>query len=509
MKFREVKSGYIVLDDCIFCGKSKKLYVNISNKDRPHGFTKCQSCGITGLFNKIIKIVDNTNDLEAYRKFNDNIAIKREVSPEIEILNKLSNLEIITESVSDRINKFDFIRSAEIILPTKIKDQSEGYLNSLKKGEEYLKSRGFNDEDIRKSEVVIYPADHSFLKKIFISEQSEEDKTLLRSAISKKMQAQDSILLPQEQHIYDEYSKLYKLFGRVVFPVKVGKKTIGYVARDYTGLVPKDNKVLNSTGPLSSEFFWNFNNVNKSEKIIILEGIFSANTCGINRSVATLGMNNINNKNKLNLFKSIQPKEFVIFFDPGAIEKSAELALELSKSESIVKIVIPPTIIKIKDPIEEGVLRELGISITKVDANGLYYISYSDYSLIKMSSRSLKALKTKGLAAEKIIHEIIDRMKDKFPERRKKFYYLNNKAKADENYKEAFDKIAESGFLDANDLGREYCDFLIDSAVTFNHFTDYSIYDDLIVKYLTKKEREDYANNEFVDIFIEEKGSAA
>lgn len=115
-------------------------------------------------------------------------------------------------------------------------------------------------------------------------------------------------------------------FGkRVVFPVEVEGKLMGYLARDYTGKqIPK---VLNSKGNFRSFSIWNYDNVKNSDELVICEGAISAIKCGIDRSIALLGK--VATEGQVELLKRLKPKKVFICLDIGTDSEQYKIYQQL------------------------------------------------------------------------------------------------------------------------------------------------------------------------------------
>ena len=275
--------GFITLKECPFCGKINKMYVSVEDNEYGIGFFKCYSCDNRSKGNGVSKVasllavIENIEIREILSKYfktnSSNNKTKREIT-----LNLIEETRHKEKTLSNLVKNWK-----EVSLPPGTRVLTESDSREL----EYLKSRGLSFDDAKLLRVMMMEAKTGNFKEDMFME-------------------------------------------RVIFPLHIGEKLYGYVARDITG--NNKLKILNSSGPMTTEYLWNFNNIKNQEHIILTEGIFDAITCGVLNSCAVLGKTFLQNQGRLLLLKAINPKKITVFYDSGAFNDSVKTCEALAQS---------------------------------------------------------------------------------------------------------------------------------------------------------------------------------
>lgn len=193
----------------------------------------------------------------------------------------------------------------------------------------YLIGRGYTDDIINRLSLKVLPF---------------SDYKQAWAALQKKGLTMDQIKLN------------IRYINRIIFPLYVNSEIKGYIARDFTGLVDKKWKVLNSAGKFRSEFFWNYDNVkNNQDCIVICEGISDAIKCGVDRSVALLGPPS---ENQLNLIANIGPKKVVICLDVGTeqLQNFIYEKLVLDMAGNVFVVDVPPILYQKENLLTDNII---------------------------------------------------------------------------------------------------------------------------------------------------------
>lgn len=302
------KRDFITLEECPYCGGKNKLYVYVDKEgtDYNYGKFKCFKCEV--------EPNSNFNFLRAKIEGKDPSNFKYE--------NKDDDNEYLSLNFTNELDtkKESFLKTLE---KYPIMDMPQ-YTRLIESGDKqaitYLKKRGLSFEQAIKMGVYVSVFNnYKHLKEVYKKSTNKE------------------------KEILDEVKRYT---GRVIIPLKVIDKIYGYVARDYTGKIDPKYKVLNSRGALTTAFIWNFDNVKKSKRVVICEGIFDAIKNGLDQSVAMLGKDVNPNSDKIKLLTTLRPEEFIIYPDNGALSDALSLAEVLSmKTSARVRIcVFNPTI---------------------------------------------------------------------------------------------------------------------------------------------------------------------
>lgn len=281
--------GFITLSECPFCGKKYKMYVSIEDGEWSKGFFKCFSCENKSIYkvkngseyisinpiSGLISQLENISLLAANNKYFKRKSIGRDTYKRLE-LNTVNSVTFKQKALSSVIKDWKQIPLPKTARLLEKKDKTHI---------DYLKSRGLSLEDSLKLNVHIIP---SLTGKYYID----------------------------------------RFYERVIFPLTIGNINYGFIARDITGRAEK--KVLNSSGPLSTEYFWNFDNVKNQNEIVIVEGIFDATSCGIENTMASLGKVFNISQSRIRLLKAMNIKKITIYLDNGAWDSAQNLANILS-----------------------------------------------------------------------------------------------------------------------------------------------------------------------------------
>lgn len=474
------KNGFVLIKKCVACDGEDKLYVNISNPKYKVGSINCFKCNLGGLFENFVALYENTTVKEIKKRQNDGVE---------------ENVELfqITQQEIDKVKNSSLVFSQEPESDLKfVSDAKEFDLSHLSSGvleegaREYLLKRGASIDDAVKMGVLCAP----------LNSNLELQRLITRLGISTEMVREIFSLFkerksPLEAGItdlelingYNQIRELNLLKGRIVFPVEIGKKIIGYVARDYTG--KNKIKVLNSTGPMTSDFFWGFNNVKKSDQIVITEGIFSAISCGVDRSIALLGKNSsfdrvrgISNNNKFKLFKLFVAKKYYVYLDVGAYADASDICNSIMSyipTNSEVYFVNIPTILVINSFLNEKKINECGIFYQAISEKKIY-ISYDDQQACKFA---VKWFEITDMKKSGMIKGIVERMS---PAMKKKIYRLKSKLVMDKHLISSLKAIASGDFMDSNDFGPEINAKIINSSQLHVPYIDYEGFSSRITK---------------------------
>ena len=231
VSFRENSTGQLILDECPFCQKSGKMYV-----DAQKGIYNCfaGSCGQRGGPANLVMQITGKNFPEVKEMlFGDG-----EISIGDILQGKgFDNLDI---AITGKRRQSQTQTTAEsILLPTELVSLDK---NEHKKAWDYLLGRGYTDEIIEKLNLLILPY------KNFGQAWGEISKNRFPKSDPRNLTDEEKVVVKE----------VARLQGRIVFPVLVDEKIKGFVARDYEG--GKAPKVLNSRGNFRSFSVWNYDN---------------------------------------------------------------------------------------------------------------------------------------------------------------------------------------------------------------------------------------------------------
>jgi hypothetical protein len=446
------RRGYLEIMECLYCGSKKKLNVYIKHDDGkvPYGFSKCFKCGEPGSFSKIIATVKNITEEAAFVLFRGDANKKKQIDSPFAI-EVVVGLEIVGQKTKKELS---ISKLPEIVMPLSLETIDDACLK-------YINKRGLSLDNFHKVGCLYIPFE---FKEVFeLIHNKYKDEIVILEKRGLKEEFKKILFVPEpytkrEEEIIAKINEVdltmievckvtLRLRGRVVFPVKIGNKNLAFVARDISG---KSNiKVINSSGAWANSLFWNFNNVRNSREVVICEGIFSAISCGIERSIALLGKNINSESDKIRLLKRLGAKVFYIYLDTGATKEAQNLKKLLMNFAEEVHIVKIPSAIKTEHTLSDSELYQInssGISICRWKIDNTYLIDFHDHRTFKI------AIKLKN--GSKI---------PKGDER-----YRRKAQKIKEINMELLENVAEGDFLDSNDLGRETNDHIISDIGFFN-----------------------------------------
>lgn len=410
------RRGFINID-CVFCGGNKKLNIYIDDIDYTKGFSNCWVCQKKCDFNEIRGEIEGV-DPKVFEKHDfkkDNIDKIKIVSHSAPETNKTSIVQLIK-------------KIPHVEMPTLSRLIKEEDTEAIS----YLNSRGVSLEDAIK--LGVYVVDEKKYREL---RESSKDKEKVRS--------------------------IGLFYKRIIFPVHIGQGNFGYVARDYSGKRPSEYKVLNSKGNLTSSFFWNFNSVRNSSNLVIVEGIFDAIKCGIDRSIALLGKTLTNDSLKIKLIQLLSPDTITLYPDNGAYKEMTKMALEISKVLNCeIKVVISLPVLNNDLTKEQYELLDSLGKIKKTEDR------------VMLSPWFLKIYKDASKAITKDNLEMVKKL-PKYKDKNALRVLLN----AYERFKEdgvEHEFIRELDYKDAGDRSLEENSKLIESAQVFNPFYKYHFY---------------------------------
>lgn len=308
--------GYISAD-CYSCEGKRKLQISIEDDEKlgiKKGRTKCWSCGANSIvlfYSRVSGLSETDSRRALFRKIGESTA-QEEISL-IEVKNvDVQSIRHAEFSINEIISKYE-----ELPLPL--------FSRLLKatdtQAQSYLQKRGLLGSDIHS--VSIYITD--------FSTPSELISLLSRHNI--KLESA-------------EFKKQLSFANRLIFPVLANGKNYGFVARDFSG-VPGRIKVLNSGGPLTFAFSYNFDNVKLSEQLVINEGIFDSIKCGISRSCALLSKSPVESSDKIKLLSRLNPDEVIVYLDNGAYADAVKICGYFSKKFKTRIVVTKPELNKV------------------------------------------------------------------------------------------------------------------------------------------------------------------
>jgi hypothetical protein len=331
------KRGYIILDVCPFCSGRKKFYINADPQSDIHGLSKCFKCSYVKNIRQFMADIGSPI-LTEKQKINieaDLFALKRPKEAVVHVKDYIPSLNLVNLS----------------------KNTANGIL--------YMKSRGLTDEDLLSTGVVVYDENpEEALKELVSKDQWQVIKSVrgqkfedLKKSLNQKYESSMAEII---------YTHII-LRGRIVFPVTLNKRLVGYVARDYTGAgIPK---VLNSGGELTTRTLWNIDNI-KTDTVYLHEGIFNAITCGLDSSVAMLGKNL--SDEAINMLLQKKVRNIYITLDIDARKEAFAIKKKIANLFDSVSILSVPEEVKNKDQL--GSLISSGV----VKSNQFTYKSHCD-----------------------------------------------------------------------------------------------------------------------------------
>jgi hypothetical protein len=387
---KPTSSGFIILNECLFCGGKKKMGIYIENEKFSYGFVNCFSgkCGTKGGFEVAMAQIEDINIKEARAKLYKSKSYSG-------ITKKRRKVSIVAATV-ENIDSKTIFDIKTISRPAESED--------IKKGDkywEYLSKRNISDEDIERMKCLKISFDSVKEFDDHIKE-TEENKIIIgiKTAIKYKIPIngdfEDELrkygFSEEDSESVKEILVSRRLIDRVIITTYVNRKLVGYVARDITG--NKTPKVLNSVGELP---VWNFDSIKKSQTIVINEGIVDSVKSGLSRSVSLLGKN-VRLSSKINSLKLLNPKEYIIFIDTGAEYESLSIHGMLSAKNAIIKIVELDPILIVGD-IPNSEIEEinylLGTNITTTPLRDSIKIMPCDHYSLKMAKMAIEGRESK------------------------------------------------------------------------------------------------------------------
>lgn len=436
------RRGFIELIECPYCGAKKKLNICVdrSGDGVRYGFAKCFKCGEPGSFHKIISTVQGITENQALAIYLG--GKKRKEAPEspFAIEDFIPKIEMSDQKIKKELQ---IGKLPEVVMPVHSDELAEECLS-------YIEKRGLSIEDFKKIGALYVPSDYSELQKIISLKFSFAFNRLKDEGLynqfketlfskNKEFTEQQFALIAKfdsvEPSMFTACRETYNLRGRIVFPVKIGNKNLGYVARDITGL--SHVKAKNSIGTEFRSLFWNFNNVRNAREVVICEGIFSAISCGIDRSIALLGKNINPESDKIRLLKRLSARIFYIYLDTGA-EKEAEQLRDIlmNFAEEVHIIKIPPAL-KVQTALTDVEL----LQIEKLIPSFLVWERDKTYTISHIDQRAFK------IAVRLLDNRLIPRNDEKLIPMARKLLKLD---------RNTLENIASGDFLDSNDLGIDF-----------------------------------------------------
>lgn len=474
------KTGFIVFKKCPFCNGSQKSTVAYKHPKYKDGTFRCLSCkgnSFAEVYSKIKNVPMNQALRDIYQTIDKVVTAEDSLLSSDNIKGIIERLGTVENNTSDDFSFLEDLKSLEFYPFNKIDLEDEKYSPHI----DYLRGRGFSDEDIDKSEASVLASNlKEYLMDIMRINRLNKDEVIdlidfinnyskyFENQKNKHNIAEVKRTVNEIEERFEKkealtMAKTFCLFrNRVVFPVKILGKIVGYIGRDITGK-QKQFKVLNSSGFSSSKFLWNLDNVMDAEYHVISEGIFSANSCGINNSVAILGKNVSSDGELLDKFKLLslgKAKKVYIYLDVGTKKETFELAEGLSMVYEEVRVVIPPTIFKISENLTMWAMELCGVYPDLYKDKHIYLsflesrilkeaIKMSKMSLSQKNSRYSQLKKEYSLAIARRIVSLVEKMS-------------NNR-----DIHRTVEILSEGSFLDSNDLSKEENEKLINKARLF------------------------------------------
>lgn len=414
--YRETSTGEIIIESCPACNRSKKLYVEPET-----GVAQCKYAGCE--LNDGISPIELVSRLLGISKGKAFIICfgkqeKKEVSKDDILgddwLNDFS-------SAPKEKRKKEQKELTEVKYPPLVEDLSPKHFEAWN----YLINRGMTAEDIQKVRMKILP----------FSDYKDYSVALQRMGVSP-----------------DEIKRYTKYLNRVIFPVEVDGKLVGYVARDFTNKVPKKYKVMNSEGSFRADVFWNYDNVKESDTIIICEGFMDAIKCGVNRSIAILGADM--SGGQFNLLRKLKTKKIIMALDIGTERKQNAIFDEmfLDFPGAIYRIDLPPLLTQ-----KENLLNN---SIKKI----LEEFMPEEFSYFTENEMHIPY----G------VHDEIMTRLEKEPN-----WFLSGRNALSKYELENLQKFMKNAeYKDAGDYTKEEMDSFIEKAILFKKYTDFDLNND-------------------------------
>jgi len=483
--------GWITLEECPFCSKKNKAYVMIEQDNSfdglPLGFFNCYSCNKKGGFEAVLVEIEGIS----FKKAKERLYGKGKFNPDAQ---DFSFSQRDNDTKDDFGSVHDVVKSLrEVSLPTGCRPVYEHNETDRREAVKYLTNRGLSEESIKLLEIELIPdmnwvtALDKALELMEVSEEKREDIKVAHKALSQNNGNPPESMTPEQydfiQKVISVRNEIKRFSGRVIFPSKLGTKILGFIARAYTKEF-YGPKVLNSTGPLTSVALTNFNNVQNSEEIIFVEGIFDAVSTGLARSIPLLGKSLSKKQGRFKLLELLKAQKAIVFGDPGARDELPGMVNTLLLHFKEVRVVIVPNYLAKRPASKEDWQIFYRLGGEKLE-NGELELSPNAIRAFKMVKKVLtnnphylksKYMKLETLKSlEKRYGKLSENQKNKVFNVLRIFKKKELLSIATSSYGDFF---SELGLKDANDLGASYCARLISEAKVFNHLSDVEGADD-------------------------------
>lgn len=481
--------NWCLLDECIFCGESKKAYVLVDkDNEKPNdfmvGWYNCYVCNKKTPFEAIVAKLEKVSFKRAkeicYGKGKINESIIFSVS-EDEKCEKEEPEKSVYEIASA-------LKHRE--LPFGSKALYEWPKEKYSTAQNYLHSRGVDNQTIQELNIHIIPyltlrEKLDILCEKFNITDATFKKKLPDLLLSKEEKVKKSVMGNQKlKNLKDKFDEMGLHSERIIFESTIGKKRIGYISRAYK----KEffgPKVLNSKGGLTSDALTHFNFVRDKELIVFTEGIFDAITCGHNQSIPLLGKSINSSQSRYKLLSLLKAKEVLLILDPGARDEINDMAnLMLTKFEK-VSVGFTPNQLSLKDPSREDqeILKILDVVTNEDDDYPKYYIAPVRLKVFKNICKLLKKGKcnSNALKNDYLVIQLLEKQFGKMSDVHKKEtrFILGKFNSRQFAYAASHSELLSVDFMDANDLGSEFMKKVIESRVEFNPILDYSTFDQI------------------------------
>lgn len=369
IKYKINSTQQLILDTCLFCGKSNKLYVSLNK----NGVYNCFSCGgdpdSKGRGNAVMLIA---KVLDISYKEAAKILHNQET---IEISKIKEEYERPENNTGLILNLSGFKKNSlknELKLPEPIKLIEEFVIldeNSNKLAWDYLINRGYTAEVIHQLKLYVLPFNNYADTFKYLSNKYKRD-------------------FQSDEELKNFVKKSCLLYGRIVFPMYIENEIYGYVARDYTGsLVPKvlNSSVAKNAASFRNFFVWNYDNARNSKSLVICEGTTSAIKCGINRSIALLGK--AATQDQLRLIRKMNANKVYLCLDLSTDAEQIKMLsyLNLFFNNEIYKVDLPPLLMLKQSFNEEEIkyINECLPNLNMTDTTKSIIISPNDKNILK------------------------------------------------------------------------------------------------------------------------------
>ncbi len=428
------RRGFVQID-CPFCDGTKKMNIYVEDSDYEQGFFNCWTCPSKKVdFNYLKAKIEN----KPYSSFKSGPNKRKEelFDFSISIINDVDNNKT---SVLDNLRNYPLIDMPFGSRLIQSEDSS---------AVDYLQKRGLSLSDSQDLGIHVMPF--------------QDKDTFVQWYKSQEL---------DEAQMWKHFKESGKYIDRVIIPLKVLNKTYGFIARDYSGERDPAFKVLNSEGPLTSGFVWNFDNVKQSKTIVINEGIFDSVKCRLDRSVSLLGKAITDHSDKLMLLTLLRPEEFILYPDAGAFEDAKKMAeILIRHTESRVRIVAKRPILN--RSLTEEEFKFLSYFINVESDNGEYSCAPFQLKLVHDIFRVFSKASEKKMSIKTSLGKLehFERYKNnkKLLKKVKKFVWKINGSKNKSQILSRLESLKSLDFEDAGDLTVEENDKLIENAIDYH-----------------------------------------